>query len=236
MLSVQLGDWQTVAQSLSTALEIAPAYAHAHQYLAQLQCEAGNVRDGCARALLAAEIEPTSILGQLDVARAHALRGELDDYERVMSPLEAQPSYRFPTLQLRIRVATWFGHLDVPRTMMSDIRGDPLAGYNRIIIGYARSVLGDVTREEMDAYVTGLLTESFSPRLYVVICQLIAEVYAARGFHDESLRYLRRAADSVLTDLDWVDRCPLLKGVRELPGFAAVRKTLHQRVDSMWVL
>ena len=236
MLAVQTGEWRQAVQSLVRALDIAPTYPHALQFLAQLQCEAGNVQEGVARALLAVDLEPALRLGLLDVARVHALRGEFADYERVLAQVGDQPTYRFPILQLRMRVAVWNGDLATPKKIRAELHGDLLQGYHQILIGYARSVLGDVTKQEMDAFIADLLASNLSPRMYSVLCQLISEIFCVRGYADDALEYFKRAAESVLTDIEWVDRCPLLAPMRALPGYDHIRRKVRSRVDAMWVV
>ncbi|HEY0136773.1 MAG TPA: protein kinase, partial [Nannocystis sp.] len=236
MLAVQRGEWREAVKALVKALELAPAYPHALQYLGQLQCEAGNTREGVARARLAADLEPSLALGLLEAARVHALHGELDEYERLMARIEDHPPYRFSILLLRMRVAAWFGDRELPRQILAAQHGDILAGYNRILIGYGRALLGDVDRAEMDAFIRDLLTSNLSPRLYTAICQLCVELHCARGDLEAALAHFRLAADAVLTDIEWVDRCPLLAPMRALPGFGAVRRTVRLRVDQMWML
>jgi serine/threonine protein kinase/tetratricopeptide (TPR) repeat protein len=236
MLAVQTGEWRHVVQSLVKALDIAPTYPHALQFLAQLQCEAGNTREGVARALLAADLEPALMLGYLDVARVHALRGEFADYEQALARISESPTYRFPILQLRMRVATWNGDLETPRRILTDIHGDLLHGYHQILIGYAKSVLAMVTKEEMDAFIAGLLATNLSPRMDSVICQLCSEIFCIRGYPDDALKFFKRAAEGVLTDIEWVDRCPLLTPMRELPGYDHTRRKVRARVDAMWIV
>jgi TolB-like protein len=236
MLAVQTGEWRQAVQSLVKALDIAPTYPHALQFLAQLQCEGGNVQEGVARALLAVDLEPSLRLGLLDVARVHALRGELAEYERILSQVGDQPTYRFPVLQLRMRVATWNGDLETPNKIRAELHGDLLQGYHQILIGYARSVTGDVTKPEMDAFIAGLIASNLSPRMYSVICQLCSEIFCVRGYTDDALAYFKKAGESVLTDIEWVDRCPLLAPMRLLPGYDHVRRKVRARVDAMWVV
>ncbi|MBL9103540.1 MAG: protein kinase [Myxococcales bacterium] len=236
MLAVQTGEWRVVVQSLNTALEIAPTYPHALQFLAQLQCEAGNSREGVPRALLAADLEPTLMLGLLDVARVHAFRGEMAEFERTIARVEQNPTHRFPVLQLRMRVAVWSGDLETPRRILGEIHGDLLHGYHRILIGYAKSVLHMVDKPEMDAFIAGLLGSNLSPRMYSVICQLCCEIFCVRGYAEDAMHYFKLAAERVLTDLDWLDRCPLLAPMRALPGYDLVRRKVRTRVDSMWIV
>ena len=58
----------------------------------------------------------------------------------------------------------------------------------------------------------------------------------SRGYPEEALRLFQLAADRVLIDIEWTDRCPLLKGLRSLPGFAEARRKVRQRVQAMWSL
>jgi hypothetical protein len=40
----------------------------------------------------------------------------------------------------------------------------------------------------------------------------------------------------VLIDIEWTDRCPSLKAMRALPGFAEARRKVRRRVQAMWSL
>ena len=66
------------------------------------------------------------------------------------------------------------------------------------------------------------------------MCQLCTEIYAATGDHATALTYFLRAADSVLIDIEWTDRCPLLAGIRALPDYTRGRQAVRKRVQAMW--
>ncbi|WAS93107.1 serine/threonine-protein kinase [Nannocystis punicea] len=234
MLAVQTGEWRDAVQALVKALEIAPTYAHAHQYLAQLQVEAGNTREGVSRARLAVDLEPRLFVGLFDVARVHALRGELVEYEEILRRIEADARYRNPTTQIRLRVAGWYGDLDRVRDVLDSIRDEVMVGFAKFSVGYARGLLGELDKAELDAYVLSIIADGVSPRLYTLICQLAVEIYCARGFYEDALVYFQKAADSVLIDVEWVDRCPSLKPLANLPGFGEARRKVKTRVQSMW--
>ncbi|MCY1066880.1 protein kinase [Nannocystis sp. RBIL2] len=234
MLAVQTGEWRDAVQALVKALEIAPTYAHAHQYLAQLQVEAGNTREGVSRARLAVDLEPRLFVGLFDVARVHALRGELVEYEEILRRIEADARYRNPTTQIRLRVAGWYGDLDRVRDVLDSVRDEVMVGFAKFSVGYARGLLGELDKSELDAYVLSIVADGVSPRLYTLICQLAVEIYCARGFYDDALVYFQKAADSVLIDVEWVDRCPSLKPMANLPGFGEARRKVKARVQSMW--
>ena len=66
------------------------------------------------------------------------------------------------------------------------------------------------------------------------MCQLCTEIYAATGDHATALTYFLRAANSVLIDIEWTDRCPLLAGIRALPDYVRGRQAIRKRVQAMW--
>lgn len=236
MLAVQTGEWRDAVQALVKALEIAPTYPHANQYLAQLQCEAGNTREGVERALLAIDLEPRLLIGLFDVARVHALKGEFDKFEEILHRVDSDDRYRNPTTQIRMRVAGWYADLDRVRDILDAVREDTQIGFARFAIGYAKCLIGELDKAQMDAWVTDLLANASSPRLLTLLCQMSVEVYCARGYPEEAMTYFLRAADSVLIDMEWVDRCPSLKAMRALPGFAEARRKVRARVQAMWAV
>ena len=73
-----------------------------------------------------------------------------------------------------------------------------------------------------------------SPRFYTLVCQFCTELYAALKDHETALSYFLRAADSVLIDIEWADRCPLLAGIRALPGYVQGRHAVRKRGQAMW--
>ena len=236
MLGVQTGEWREAVQALVKALEIAPTYPNAHQYLAQLQCEAGNTREGVERAKLAVDLEPRLFVGLFDVARVHALRGELEQFEELMQRIESDARYRNPTIQIRLRVAGWYADLDRARDVLDSIRDDAAIGFARYAIGYAKALVGEMTKEELDEYASQLVAGAISPRLFTLLCQLAVELYCARGYPGDALAYFTRAADSVLIDIEWIERCPSLKIMRALPGYQDARRKVRARVQAMWSL
>ncbi|HEY0136950.1 MAG TPA: hypothetical protein VGB85_22865, partial [Nannocystis sp.] len=236
MLGAQLGEWRETVKALVRALEIAPTYAHAHQYLAQLQCEAGNIKEGLERAKLAHDLEPSLVMSLFDIARLHALHGRREECERVLAMVDRNSRMHSPMIQFRLRVAGWFGDLDAVRDIADDLRNDHTDGFGRYVINYARCLAGELSKQEMDAVTSELVKHSPSPRFYTLMCQSAVEIYAARGYPEDALRYFQSAADRVLIDIEWTDRCPLLASIRGLPGYTEARRKIRQRVQAMWSL
>ncbi len=236
MLGVQLGEWREAVKALVKALEIAPTYAHAHQYLAQLQCEAGNTKEGLERSKLAFDLEPSLTVCLFDIARLHALRGDRAECDRYLDLAEVNSRFRSPTQQFRLRVATWYGDMQQVQDIRDTLAGEDADGFGLYVVNFARAVAGDFDKPGLDAMTASLLARAPSPRFYTLMCQNCVEIYCARGYPEEALGYFQKAADRVLIDIEWTDRCPLLKAMRALPGFAEARRKVRQRVQAMWSL
>jgi hypothetical protein len=46
--------------------------------------------------------------------------------------------------------------------------------------------------------------------------------------------WLRSAADDVLVDILWMDRCPVLESIRETDWFAEARGKVEKRAGEIW--
>ena len=169
----------------------------------------------------------------MDVARCSALRGDHDTYRWCLERLEAQPRLALVTLTLRMRVAAWSGDLDELRRCRERLRDelDPVANH---AASYCSVVLGEVDVGHAVEALDTFLSLRLSPRFASLLCQLAAEQLCLRGDTEHSLRYLQRAADASLIDLEWMDRCPALTPLRTLPGFPEARRKVRARVEAIW--
>ncbi|HRI06817.1 MAG TPA: hypothetical protein PKW35_03315, partial [Nannocystaceae bacterium] len=79
-----------------------------------------------------------------------------------------------------------------------------------------------------------LLPAAAHPRVISMLCQIIAEARCIAGEPEHALRFFKRAAETVLIDLEWCDRCPVLADMRLLPGFAEHRRLVRERVEAIW--
>ncbi|HEY8379542.1 MAG TPA: protein kinase [Nannocystis sp.] len=235
MLELQVGPWRDAVAAFVKALEIAPTYAHAHEYLAQLQCEAGNIEEGVARARLAAALEPSLLQALGHVARVYALRRDLAAMNEFIAKIERQPHFEFMAMVVRVRVAGWYGDLATVREVLERSQRLAREGESAVLF-IAQVLLGHLDREQILAQAERYLAAGLSPRMYTSTCQISTEVLCARGFYDEALDWLERAAEARLVDRDWLDLCPVLAPIREHPRFLAVRRIVAQRVETMWIL
>jgi serine/threonine-protein kinase len=233
MLAAQQNDWRSAVMAVRTALDIAPTYSFALQYLGTLQCEAGRADEGLVRLRLAYEISSVMVVALFELARCSALRGRMDDFWWAMERLEAVPYLRNSVLFLRSRVAAWRGDTEGLRRCRAALVEDP-DFRARLTALYTSVALGDLDvgggMEEFDTWIA----QSNSPRFVSLLCQCATELLGLTGHAQRALEYFQRAVDTALIDLEWIDRCPALQSLRALPGFAEGRLKVRTRIDALW--
>lgn len=222
MYAAQRGDYQAAAGELVRALDVAPTYAEAHEYLGALQCEAGQVEEGMERLRLASELDPTLAYCVFMLARQHALSGDGAGFAATLAELRRRHrAHHFPYAPaLDLRIAVWReDRAEIRRALAEDaLRGHP---YREWTMLHARSALGEVSGEEVDAAFGEALAEVQSQRFRSMLVQLWAEACAASGRHEAALARITSAAEGVLVDLAWLDGCPLFAPLR---GRARLRR------------
>jgi serine/threonine-protein kinase len=235
ILATHGGEYRAAARAIDRALTIAPTYADAHEYLGMLQCEAGRAEEGARRLRHAASLDPGLMYCGIFISRQHALRGRWEEAEANLVEMDRLhgPAIARLTLAQRVRQAAWRGDREALR------RAAEVSTHNespnwRLVLLYARALLGDVDGAELREAMRPMLTGMHNPRRWSLNEQLATEIYAARGEVEEAHLHLSRAATSVLVDLDWLDRCPILAPLRDLPDWSEIRRRVRVRADAVW--
>jgi serine/threonine-protein kinase len=235
-LAAQDNDWRSAVMALRSALDLAPTYVGALQYLGTLQCEAGRADEGLVRLRLAHELSSANQGGQgglFEFARCSALRGNMEDYRWAIALLGASPAHRLPALTLKVRVAGWMGDRDELRRCL-DLAAEETEWTAAAVRGYAASALGEAEALALQPTFEAWLEKASSPRFVSLLCQISTEELCLTGHPERAMHYFQRAADTALIDLEWIDRCPALQPLRALPGFAEGRRKVRARVEAIW--
>lgn len=101
---------------------------------------------------------------------------------------------------------------------------------------YAQAARGAAETETAVAMFTDAMGAHASPKQRAQLRQLCCEVFCARGAWERAMEYLREGAAATLVDLEWVDWCPLLHGLRAHEGFARCRAQVAARSAEIWQL
>lgn len=230
MVYLQDGQFRDVARHARAALALAPAYPDAHLILGQLKLEAGDANAGLSSIEIALDIDPSLHVGHYERARYHGLYGDAALYDGLSKYL-FDINERVLWAQLEVRVGAWRGEPErIRRGLDALIKSPhPIAGPLAI---YARVALGE--QPPASGFGPASTTFAMSPRIRSIALQMQAEAYGVSGDIDSSATCLELAATTVLVDLDWIDRCPLLAGARERPAFPEWRRAVALRCEDIW--
>jgi serine/threonine-protein kinase len=234
-LAAQDNDWRSAVMALRAALDLAPTYVGALQYLGTLQCEAGRADEGLVRLRLAHELSSANQGGQglFELARCSALRGNMEDYRWAVALLGSSPAQRLAALTLKVRVAGWMGDKGELRGCLA-LAAEETEWTAVAVRGYAAAVLGEAEPLTLQPMFEEWLAKASNPRFVSMLCQVGTEELCLTGHSERAMHYFQRAADTALIDLEWIDRCPALQPLRALPGFAEARRKVRARVEAIW--
>jgi serine/threonine-protein kinase len=194
------------ATEVTACLQKAPLMAEAYEVRGRLLSESGAFDEALASFEQATQHEPAVQVSRIEMARIHALRGDLARCHALLGSLMARP----PLLLLRMRVLLWQGEEQQARQLVQ-----AAAATTPLIVRLGQALFdGDIG------------APGKRPRREVFFRQLHCEYLAATGRAEEALRLIEEAVGHGLNDVGWLDACPVLGGVRQLPGYAPV----HERV------
>ncbi len=216
------------ARALRVAVERAPSVA--------------EVLDAAGRLLLEVDpavYEPLALLERarwanprlpnnlVDLVRANALLGDWDAVDRLL----ASPGTESVGAQTiaRARMAIWRGG-ELPR-FPSEIPGFGRFRWVLDIVSEAQH--GGLTAEAAARWATRVhaMAPQSRPRRY--FGQLGAEMAMVFGNREFAWRMIDEAVTHGLMDVTWLDRCPLLAGIRDEPRFAETRALVGARAKEV---
>lgn len=213
------------------ALALAPTSADANTLYGQLQCETGHVEEGLARLALAYQIEPTSPSYFYELARhASYLRDEAT-FERALSSV-ASMSAAWIVLHLRLRAGAWWRSRDRLIAVRDDApeAGPPLDG---LFVAVASAYLGEIPAERAAAAMRPVVAR-VNMRFASLLRQILVEVHASAGDVGGALEWLGEAHASLLYDIVWLEKCPLLEPLRGAPRFEEIVRAVRSSANQVW--
>jgi eukaryotic-like serine/threonine-protein kinase len=234
MWATHMGDYRASAEALRRALDIAPTCAPALDYLGQLECEAGRSESGSKRIALAYSLDPTIVAGQVWMVRWHALFGRVDDAIARLDELDARlGGATINRLQVRMRIAAWRGDRDMLLWCRDQLSTVYIDGVEKLV-SYIDVVMNDSAARASMRQTLSLASESYNQRFATFALQLGAEAFGVIGEVEQTRECVTRASEVALADLDWLERCPPLEGLRDTPAYEDIRKRVRVRARRIW--
>jgi serine/threonine protein kinase/tetratricopeptide (TPR) repeat protein len=233
MLANQDGRYKEAAQALAKTLEIAPTMPEAHWYLGEMQLESGRWKEGKKRLQLALELDPSLNRAYLGLARIAAFEGDYALANEHLTRIQDASIPSMPILAGRVRYAMWNNDVATMRSfagMLARVPGEGPEAFARLL----KVALGEAAAEEMLPVLEMLPGWLGNRRFTSLVQQIAVEVFAFAGEHELALDVLERSAEAILTDVEWIRRCPPLAPLRSSPRFEAVAAKVEERAANTW--
>jgi serine/threonine-protein kinase len=228
-------DYRGAAAALRLALSIAPTYAAAHEYLGQLQLEGGRTTNGLAHLEQARDLDPSLVFSFPAVARYHALRGDLDNFDSWVAryyEVESRPT-DIPVRLIEARVAAWYERHEHSARIGAAMT--KLMPPSSAMLAFAETLwCPNIDAEQLRARVERLLPLVPNPQFRVSMLQVACESALLHGHRALALEWLAAAGASTLADLDWLERCVMLEPLHGEAVYRGTVVTVQARVEAIW--
>jgi serine/threonine-protein kinase len=184
---------------------------------------------------LADQLNPTLPNPLPYIARHLTLHRQFDALDAVLREMERRHGKdHMYSCAVRTRMAGWRGDAEALRRFCADKSEQFEKPHWRPLTLYVRGLLGEIGEDEIARGFARLLTDTQSPRFITFLMQFQTELHAGRGEVSTAMLHLLRAATSMLIDLEWLDRCPLLESLRSHPDFGEARRRVRARAEAIW--
>ncbi len=223
----QGADALSAMQASTKALSIRPDLSDAHELLGRILIETGPVREGMEHLAQARVQDPGLVRVVADQARVLALLGHVDRAHELLADRSLIDQTFAIQWILRARLCLWLRDSKRAEAYLRDpeLVAGKFARASLLLQAAARR-----TRFEPQAVLAaGLASDKSSPRGRTFFFQMHAELQAAFGQHEQAVRSVARSVDAGLSDLLWLERCPLLVPLANDRRMAALRQVVYSR-------
>lgn len=216
------GDVEEGARLSAEAARRFPGSAAVQGLLASLVGEAGEVDEGLRRIEVARWLDPESEPERITQAYLLLLAGRGGEARALLEEPTRGPSSR--SLELA-RMSVWEDRpIELDTAQVLPMLQAWIGATAEVL---RRHALPAPFREGLRKY----LDHPGSPRFHASLQQRVAELLVRSGEPDAALDLVATAGEGALTDLAWLDRCPLLDGLRDDPRFVATRARVARRCE-----
>ncbi|MEZ4253641.1 MAG: hypothetical protein R3B99_36000 [Polyangiales bacterium] len=221
ILALQELDHAGASRAFVRALELAPTLALAQSYLGSIQMELGRLDEARRRFRLAADLDPTLMaFAHVNLARLAFFEGDWLGYEKSLEVCRGFADDG-PARFLEVRAALWSrdpAALERLGAAVSDRRM-----HFGLVIDLAK---GTLPAEQGEAQLRAFLAGLDNPRFQQLVRQLAIEGLA-NADPERAMAWLRELVQHPFVDRDWLERCPALVPLRELPGFGELAEIVR---------
>jgi tetratricopeptide (TPR) repeat protein len=232
-LHFNLGDAEKGAAELARALVRAPMSAQSHELAGKILIEIEGAAQARQHYETARGLDPgrTHIIDN-DLARLDALERKWTDADRRVAMLMTDPDTSIAQLGhiTNARLSAWRGRRDVlnetATTFLSRVSTNANSIF-RVIVSIQRD--NTISEEIWERAVRTSLRPHEPVRQFLMRLQIFCEVAALLDERERAVEALTRATDLGLMDVAWMDNCPLLEKLVEVPAYMKLRRRVGDK-------
>ncbi len=236
-LLLHSGEPAGAARELRHAISCNPSLAEAHELLGVLLNEAGYLEQASRRLDAAGTLDPFSSVPLWERIRTAALLGKWEAFDRHMAEAIGPDRRMVGRWTSHVRFATW----RADKGTLAEVAAafEQARKSLRFNVGAVEAYL-DVTLRGQPfgpakrAMADRAFVEGASARRTTFYLQMQAELAGFAGEQEACLQAVGKADQRGLLDIMWLDRCPLLQGVRGTQTFKALRSSVHKRAEGVY--
>jgi serine/threonine-protein kinase len=224
------GNPVAAARSYRTAIARSPHCAEAHEYMGRMLLEAGYVEQALARLDEALAISRDRRGMMWEVARGYALEGrwaEHDEVAKQMRELDIQRPFALT------RVALWRRVPDVANEVLPELKRLAQSFAPGLMEALVEVYVGKPWPAARDKLVVLAGVPWPNRRRRAWVAQVVAEACGWVGDVETCASVIGHAIGDGLFDLHWLDKCPLLDGLRASPRCAGLRAPIQRRAQGI---
>jgi len=228
-LALQEGDTGRAVRAFGAVLEAIPTYTEAQEILGSLEAEVGLTDRALVRLRHAADFDTDSVVPLTDLARLSLLTGDAEGYAALQQEIDRRGhDHAVSVMSIRCRAALWAGDRATVERLTHGLLELPIMR-GSVVEPACTYTLGEIGAATAFARIEA--RTDVTPRMRSLAWQLMTELLAVAGDREMALSALERAAAGALTDIVWMDRCPVLDTLRDEPRFARAREVVEARAE-----
>jgi serine/threonine-protein kinase len=224
----QVGEAPSAVRALRRATDRAPGLAEAHVAVGRILCEAASVDEGLRRLATARSLDPDAPLVMPELVRTYALLGRWEEADAILETMARDDGPTYWTL--RARAALWRRDRALFEAYLNKLPRDEHSPSRIAYLMLELAQTGQVPPALLDME---RVERTGGVRRQTFVLQISTEVLGFVGRIDQAFGALQRAAELGLSDLLWLERCPLLEALRADRRYDTVHADVTRRTDAI---
>jgi tetratricopeptide (TPR) repeat protein len=218
------------ASEISRALRDGPANGDAYDYYGRLMLECGRIEEATERLKMALAVEARMSQAKFELTRALALLGKWDEVWKRIGEPPTDSALKNAYWTVRMRMHGW------QRDAEGALACKPLISEGTfetqsLVLAFMDVVGQQTTPDALTAVLTQFAHANGVARRRSFFMQLVVEIWASVDENEKALDALEASARGRLSDLAWLDHCPVIGSIRNEPRFKAVRESVAVRAE-----